>query len=114
MKYSAKETILDIIFNPVTFLLVCVALFVSAGIITNHHTYESTKKKKCERSAEWIICPEIRFLASDVNRVSIIKKTDFDAQNLTVELRTRTLQVKVANGHLEETLQVIKEAAKEQ
>ncbi len=114
MGYSTKDMIAELIFNPITFLLVCIALFISAMAITNHHTYESTKKKTCERSAEWIVCTDVRFLASDVNRVSLINKTDYDAQNLTVELKTRAIQVTVADGHLQETLQIIKEAAKEQ
>ena len=114
MKCFTKNMIANLIFNPVTFFLVVVAAVASLIMWINHQLYEHAKGYECERSAEWIICPETRFLASDVNRVSLISEAYYDTQNLTVELRTRTLQVTVANGHLEETLQVIKEAAKEQ
>lgn len=97
------------------FIVGVIALAIALPLmVLNHYSYESYKEYKCKHSVEWIVCAEVRFLASNINGVSLIEESGYGTQTITVELKTRTLQIRVANGHLEETLQVIKEAAKEQ
>lgn len=91
----------------VLFLGAALAVFVTACIVSVYRSHVYTGTMRCERSAEWVVCTEVRIPAAEIVKVASVRNGSDNAKIITVVTNTGKQGVRVADRWFESSMKAL-------